>query len=61
MVNYSTLEIYYANAPSKSDKYLRREEPVNRLRHDTSVLEAENIVAGKEKKWKTLEEARRDF
>lgn len=61
MFNYGTLETYYANTPSKSDKYLHHEESENRLRNSTTFLEAENIIAGKAKKWKTLEEAKEEF
>lgn len=60
--NYGTLETYFAKAPSESDKYLRREEPVKRIHTETSIIEMEEIMqADKNRKWKTLDEARRDF
>lgn len=56
VTNYSTLETYFANAPSESDKYLQREEPVKRINSQTSIDEMQEIVVDKRRKWKTKEE-----
>lgn len=61
IANYSTLQTYYAKAASKSDKYLHHNEPVKRIRPNTSVFEAEDILAGKNKKWKSIEEFKEEF
>lgn len=56
VTNYSTLETYFAKAPSESDKYLQREEPVKRINSQTSIDEMQEIVVDKRRKWKTKEE-----
>lgn len=56
MTNYGTLETFYAKAPSESDKYLQREDPVEKINPQTSILEMEAIVADKRRKWKTKDE-----
>lgn len=56
VTNYSTLETYFANAPSESDKYLQKEEPVKRINSQTSIDEMQEIVVDKRRKWKTKEE-----
>lgn len=56
VTNYSTLETFYAKAPSESDKYLQREDPVEKINPQTSILEMEAIVADKRRKWKTKDE-----
>lgn len=63
VANYSTLETYYAKAPSKSDKYLFHNEPVNRIRPNSTVFEAEDILTkGRtEKKWKSIAQVRNEF
>lgn len=62
VANYSTLETHYAKAASKSDKYLHHSEPVKRIRPNTTVFEAEDILtAGTKKKWKTFKEFNEEF
>lgn len=61
VTNYSTLETFYANAPSESDKYLQREESVKRINSQTSIEEMQEIVVDKRRKWKTKEEVMDEF
>lgn len=62
VTNYSTLQTYYAQGASKSDKYLHYEKPIDRIRPATSVFEAEDMLTkGMEKKWKTVEEAKKEW
>lgn len=58
VVNYSTLQTYFAEATSESDKYLHREEEeIKRIRPNSTLYETEDIMtAGVEKKFKTRQE-----
>lgn len=61
IANYSTLETHYADAASKSDRYLQYSEPVDRIRPNTSIFEAEDILTkNQKKKWKTISEFRKE-
>lgn len=54
VANYSTLETYYADAPSKSDKYLQHDDPVKRIGPNITVFEGEAIT-GTKIEWKGLD------
>lgn len=62
VATYGSLHTFYAQTTSESDEHFERSEPVKRIRHDTTVFEAEEIMTtGTSKRYKSLEQIRDEF
>lgn len=62
MTNYSTLQTYFAESISESDKYLHRGESERTIKSNTTLSEANEIMtAHTDKKYKTFDEVKQEW